>query len=114
MRCALRSSHRALALCNCSFLHSLAVVIPTEWGFRSVNFSTFLGIFGCWLGWSVESETTEPLFKGVGDGVVRKVDKSTEMSSSRGSIPLWCEDCISILEDLGEVVDVVEVVVIVR
>jgi len=79
-----------------------------------VNFSTFFGILGCWLGWSVESETTESLFKGVGDGVVRKVDKSLEMSSSRGSIPLWCEDCISIFEDLGEVVGVAVGVVIVR
>ena len=91
----------------------MAVTIPNEWGFGSVNFNTLFGMLGCWLGWRVDRETTESLFKGVGDGVVRKVDKSLEMSSSRGSIPLWCEDCISILEDLGEVVDVVVGVVIV-
>ena len=79
-----------------------------------MNFSTLFGILGCWLGWRVESEATESLFKCVCDGVVRKVDKSLEMSSSRGSIPLWCEDCISILEDLGEVVDVVGVVIVIR
>src|ERR1700677_86217 len=113
MRCALRKLHRSRALCSCSRLHSIAVLIPSDRGFGFMNFSTFFGILGCWLGWRVESETTESLFKGVCDGVVRKVDKSAEMSSSRGSIPLWCEDCISVFEDFGEVGLVVGVVVIV-
>src|ERR1700677_3792087 len=103
MLCVLCRFHRSLAICNCSFLHSIAVRIPSDRGFGFVNFNTFFGMLGCWLGWSVDSETTEALFEGIGDGVVRKVDKSAEMSSSRGSIPLWCEDCISILEYLGEV-----------
>src|ERR1700677_85939 len=104
MRCALRSSHRALALCNGSLLHSLAVVIPTEWGFGSVNFNTFLGMLGCWLGWSVDSETTKSFFEGISDGIVGEVDKSTEMSSSRGSISLWCEDRVGVFEYFSEFV----------
>ena len=31
-----------------------------------MNFSTFFGILGCWLGWSVDSETSEALFEGIG------------------------------------------------
>ena len=79
-----------------------------------MNFSTFFGILGCWLGWSVDSDTSESLFKGVGDGVIGEIDKASEMSSSRGSIPLWCEDGIGIFKDFCEVGLVVGVVVIVR
>ena len=78
-----------------------------------MNFNTFFGRLGCWLGWSVESKTAESLFECVGDGIVGEIDKPSEMSSSRGSIPLWCEDSVGILEDFGKVGWVVGVVVIV-
>jgi hypothetical protein len=69
-----------------------------------VNFNTFFSMLGCWLGWSVERETTESLFEGVGDGVVGEIDKVSEMSSSRGSIPLWCEHSVCVLKDIGKVI----------
>ena len=69
-----------------------------------MNFNTFFGILGCWLFWSVESETSESFFKGVGDGVVCEVDEASEMSNSRGSVPLWCEDRVGVFEYFGEVI----------
>src|SRR6202453_1565523 len=110
MRCALRKLHRSRALCSCSRLHSIAVLIPSDRGFGFVNFSTFFGMLGCWLGWRVDRETSESLFECVGDGVVGEIDKESEMSSSRGSIPLWCEHSVCVFKDLGEVVDVVIVI----
>src|ERR1700677_519134 len=102
MRCSLRRIHHSLAICNCSLLHSIAVRIPSDRGFGFVNFNTFFGMLGCWLGWRVDREASESLFKCVGDGVVGKIDKESEMSSSRGSIPLWCEHSVSVFKDFGE------------
>src|ERR1700677_3096401 len=110
MRCSLRRIHHSLAICNCSLLHSIAVRIPSDRGFGFVNFNTFFGMLGCWLGWRVDREASESLFKCVSDGVVGEINKESEMSSSRGSIPLWCEHSVGVLKDLGEVVGVVIVV----
>src|ERR1700677_2144933 len=107
MRCALRRFHRSLALCSCSFLHSIAVRIPSDKGFGFVNFSTFFGILGCWLCWRVDRETSESLFEGVCNGVVGVVNKVSEISSSRGSVALCSEHSVCVFKDLGEVVGVV-------
>ena len=69
-----------------------------------MNFSTFFGILGCWLGWRVDRETSESLFEGIGDGVVGVIDKVLEISSSRGSVALCCEHSVCVFKDLGEVI----------
>src|SRR6202453_347578 len=107
MLCVLCRFHRSLAICSCSFLHSIAVRIPSDRGFGFVNFNTFFGMLGCWLGWRVERDASKSFFKGVSNGVVGEIDKVSEMSSSRGSIPLWCEHSVCVFKDLGEVVGVV-------
>src|ERR1700677_4385979 len=110
MRCALRKFHRSLALCSCSFCHSIAVLIPSDSGFGFVNLNTFFGMLGCWLGWRVDRQTSEWLFKGVCDCIVGVIDKVSEISSSRGSVALCSEHSVRVFKDLGEVGGVVIVV----